>query len=132
MLRGIIDGTVDMIATDHAPHSAEEKSRGLEKSMMGVVGLETAFPLLYTYLVKPGIITLERLVELMSVNPRKRFGINTDPGFTVFEVSEEYEIDPEEFLTMGRSTPFTGTKVFGRCLATVYDGKTVYADKKII
>ena len=132
MLRGLLDGTVDMIATDHAPHSAEEKSRGLEKSMMGVVGIETAFPLLYTYLVRPGIMSLPELVRVMSENPRKRFNINTDPGFTVFEVGEEYEISPEDFLSMGRSTPFTGMKVFGKCLATVYDGKTVYCDKKII
>ena len=132
MLRGLLDGTVDMIATDHAPHSREEKSRGLEKSLMGVVGLETAFPLLYTYLVKPGILSLEKLVELMSVNPRRRFNINTDPGVTVFEVGREYEIDPDEFLSMGRSTPFLGTKVYGKCLVTLYDGKAVYVDKKII
>ena len=132
MLRGILDGTVDMIATDHAPHSAEEKSRGLEKSAMGVVGLETAFPLLYTYLVKPGVITLEKLVSLMSEKPRERFGITADPGFTVFEVSEEYEIDPNEFLSMGRATPFAGWRVVGRCLATVYGGKLVYADKKLM
>ena len=121
-----------MIATDHAPHSAEEKSKGLEKSMMGVVGIETAFPLLYTYLVRPGIIKLEDIARLMSENPRKRFNITTDPGFTVFEVGEEYEIDPADFLSMGKSTPFTGMKVFGKCLATVYNGKTVYCDKKII
>ena len=132
MLKGLIDGTVDMIATDHAPHSKEEKAQGLEKSMMGVVGIETAFPLLYTYLVKPGIITLEELVKVMSENPRKRFNITTDPGFTVFEVATEYEINPDEFLSMGRATPFTGTKVVGKCLATVYGGKTVYCDKKII
>ena len=132
LVRGLLDGTVDMIATDHAPHSAEEKSKGLEKSMMGVVGIETAFPLLYTYLVRPGIIKLEDIARLMSENPRKRFNITTDPGFTVFEVGEEYEIDPADFLSMGKSTPFTGMKVFGKCLATVYNGKTVYCDKKII
>ena len=132
MLEGLIDGTVDMIATDHAPHSAEEKSRGLEKSAMGVVGLETAFPLLYTYLVEPGVITLERLVEAMSVNPRRRFNITDDPGFTVFEVGEEYKIDPEEFLSMGRATPFAEMKVKGRCLATVYGGNLIYVDKKLI
>lgn len=132
ILRGVLDGTLDMIATDHAPHSAEEKGRGLEKSAMGVVGLESAFPILYTYLVKPGILSLGALVKLMSENPRKRFNIDTDPGVTVFEVGEEYEIDPEEFLTMGRATPFKGTKVFGRCLATIYNGKTVYLDKKIM
>ncbi len=132
MLRALIDGTLDMIATDHAPHSAEEKSRGLEKSAMGVVGLETAFPLLYTYLVEPGTITLERLVEAMSVKPRERFGIKADPGFTVFDVSDEYDIDPNEFLTMGRATPFAGVRVKGRCLATVYGGNIAYVDKKLI
>ena len=131
MLRGVLDGTVDMIATDHAPHSAEEKGRGLEKSAMGVVGLETAFPLLYTYLVKEGVITLERLVEMMSVKPRERFSITADPGLTVFKVDEEYEIDPEQFLSMGRSTPFTGTKVSAKCLATFYEGKPVYVDEII-
>ena len=132
MLEALIDGTVDMIATDHAPHSAEEKSRGLEKSAMGVVGLETAFPLLYTYLVEPGIITLEKLVDVMSVKPRERFNLKSDPGFTVFDIGDEYKIDPEEFLSMGRATPFAGTVVKGRCLATVYDGKLCYVDKKLI
>ena len=132
MVAGLIDGTVDMIATDHAPHSAEEKSRGLEKSAMGVVGLESAFPLLYTYLAEPGIITLEKLVEVMSEKPRKRFKITADPGFTVFDLGDEYKIDPEEFLSMGRATPFAGVTVKGRCLATVYDGEIRYVDKKLI
>ena len=131
MLRGILDGTVDMIATDHAPHSMEEKSRGLEKSAMGVVGLETCFPLLYTNLVKPGIISMEKLIELMSKNPRERFKITSDVGCSIWALDEEYEIDPEDFLTMGRATPFKGDRVFGRCLATVYEGKAVYVDEKI-
>ena len=131
MLRGILDGTVDMIATDHAPHSAEEKSRGLEKSAMGVVGLETCFPLLYTNLVKTGIISMEKLIELMSKNPRERFGITSDVGCSVWALDEEYEIDPEDFLTMGRATPFKGERVYGKCLATVFGGKAVYVDKKI-
>ena len=126
LIEGILDGTVDMIATDHAPHSAEEKSRGLEKSLMGVVGLETAFVVLYTELVKKGIITMEKLVELMSVNPRKRFGIEGDEGFTVFSCENEYEIDPESFASMGRSTPFAGRRVYGECLLTVYNNKAVY------
>ena len=126
MLRGILDGTVDMIATDHAPHSAEEKSRGLEKSAMGVVGLETAFAMLYTKLVKPGIMSMEKLVDIMSISPRKRFGIDSDPGFTVFSLSEEYEIDPEDFLSMGKATPFAGERVYGKCLLTVYEGQAVY------
>ena len=129
LLAGIADGTIDMIATDHAPHSAEEKSRGLEKSAMGIVGLETAFPVLYTNLVKKGILTLERLVALMSVNPRRRFRIPSDPGFCIWDVEHEYEIDPDAFLSRGRSTPFAGNQVFGKCLATVYGGKTVWQSK---
>ena len=128
ILEGILDGTIDMIATDHAPHSAEEKSRGLEKSAMGIVGIETAFPVLYTRLVKTGILSLERLVELLCINPRERFGITGDVGFTVFELQNEYEINPDEFLSMGRATPFAGDMVFGRCLATVYNGEVVYSD----
>ena len=128
ILQGILDGTIDMIATDHAPHSAEEKSRGLEKSAMGVVGIETAFPLLYTNLVKPGIISLERLVRLMSTQPRERFGITSDVGFTVFEVDEKYSIDPKKFISKGKSTPFEGATVYGRCLLTVYGGKVVYSE----
>jgi dihydroorotase len=126
LIKGIKDGTVDMIATDHAPHSAEEKSRGLEKSAMGVVGLETAFAVCYTELVEKGVITLPELVSLLSIRPRERFGIKSDPGFTVFEVSEEYEVDPEEFASMGRATPFKGKRVKGKCLLTVYGGKAVY------
>lgn len=128
ILEGILDGTIDMIATDHAPHSAEEKSRGLEKSAMGIVGIETAFPILYTKLVKTGILSLEKLVKLMCDAPRERFGITSDVGFTVFDLGREYEIDPSEFLSMGRATPFKGEKVFGRCLATVYNGEIVYSE----
>ena len=128
MLRGLLDGTIDMIATDHAPHSAEEKGRGLEKSAMGVVGIETAFPLLYTNLVKTGILTMERLCELMSVAPRKRFNIKSDAGFTVFKLDEKYKINPEDFLSRGKSTPFEGDEVYGKCLLTVYEGRAVYSD----
>lgn len=126
LIEGIKDGTIDMIATDHAPHSAEEKGRGLEKSLMGVVGLETAFPVLYTELVKKNIITLDRLVELMGFKPKERFGIDTNNDFAVFDISEAYKIDPEDFLSMGRATPFAGREVFGRCLLTVHNGKVVY------
>lgn len=126
LIEGIKDGTIDMIATDHAPHSAEEKGRGLEKSLMGVVGLETAFPVLYTELVTKNIITLDRLVELMSFKPKERFGIDTNKDFAVFDISEAYKIDPEDFLSMGRATPFAGREVFGRCLLTVHNGKVVY------
>lgn len=126
LIEGIKDGTIDMIATDHAPHSAEEKERGLEKSLMGIVGLETAFPVLYTELVMKNIITLDRLVELMSFKPKKRFGIDTENDFAVFDISEAYKIDPENFLSMGRATPFAGREVFGRCLLTVHNEKVVY------
>ncbi len=126
LIEGIKDGTIDMIATDHAPHSTEEKGRGLEKSLMGIVGLETAFPVLYTELVTKNIITLDRLVELMSFKPKERFGIDTNNDFAVFDISEAYKIDPEDFLSMGRATPFTGREVFGRCLLTVHNGKVVY------
>ena len=126
LIEGIKDGTIDMIATDHAPHSAEEKGRGLEKSLMGVVGLEMAFPVLYTELVTKNIITLDRLVELMSFKPKERFGIDTNNDFAVFDISEAYKIDPEDFLSMGRATPFAGREVFGRCLLTVHNGKAVY------
>lgn len=126
LIEGIKDGTIDMIATDHAPHSAEEKGRGLEKSLMGVVGLETAFPVLYTELVTKNIITLDRLVELMSFKPKERFEIDTNNDFAVFDISEAYKIDPEDFLSMGRATPFAGREVFGRCLLTVHNGKVVY------
>lgn len=126
LIEGIKDGTIDMIATDHAPHSAEEKGRGLEKSLMGVVGLETAFPVLYTELVMKNIITLDRLVELMSFKPKERFGIDTNNDFAVFEIGEAYKIDPEDFLSMGRATPFAGREVFGRCLLTVHNEKVVY------
>lgn len=126
LIEGIKDGTIDMIATDHAPHSAEEKGRGLEKSLMGIVGLETAFPVLYTELVTKNIITLDRLVELMSFKPKERFGIDTNNDFAVFDISEAYKIDPEDFLSMGRATPFARREVFGRCLLTVHNEKVVY------
>jgi dihydroorotase len=123
LIAGILDGTVDMIATDHAPHSAEEKGRGLEKSLMGVVGLETAFPVLYTHLVQKGILTAEKLVDLLCTNPRARFGITSDPGFTVFEVKTPYTVDPETFATKGRSTPFAGCELVGNWVLTVLGDK---------
>ena len=132
LIEGIKDGTVDVVATDHAPHSSEEKSRGLAGSMMGVVGIETAFPTLYTHLVKTDVITLEQLIELLSVKPRERFGINGDPGFTIFDLSNKYSIDPDEFLSMGKSTPFKGMTVYGRCLATVKNGNAVYIDNRFL
>lgn len=125
LIQGVCDGTIDMIATDHAPHSAEEKSRGLEKSLMGIVGLETAFPLMYTNFVKTGMISLEKLCDVMSFNPRKRFNIKTDIGFSVFDVRKPYIINPSEFKSMGKATPFEGTQVFGRCCMTFYNAKNV-------
>ncbi|MBE6798652.1 MAG: dihydroorotase [Ruminococcaceae bacterium] len=129
LIEGIIDGTIDMIATDHAPHSAEEKSRGLMGSMMGVVGIETAFPVLYTKLVKTGVVSLERLVELLSINPRKRFGLPATKDFTVWDMNEEFNVDPDEFLSKGRATPFKGERLFGRCKLTTCNGKVAYFNK---
>ena len=126
LIAGIIDGTIDMIATDHAPHSADEKAKGLEKSAFGIVGIETAFPILYTYLVKPGIISLDKLMDLLVTNPRKRFSIPLGCDFSVWDLDAEYSIDPNTFLSLGKATPFTGWKVNGKCLATVCDGKIVY------
>ena len=131
LLEGIQDGTVDMIATDHAPHSAEEKARGLEKSAFGVVGIETAFPLLYTYLVKTGELTLERLLELLTVNPRRRFSIPFGEDYTVWDLNQTYTVDPADFLSMGRATPFAGWNVYGKCMLTVAGGKTAYRDKEL-
>ena len=128
LMAGLLDGTIDMIATDHAPHSADEKSRGLEKSAFGVVGLETAFPILYTCLVKPGVLTMEKLMELLVENPRKRFGIPMGMDFSLWDLDAEYEVDPREFVSMGKATPFAGWKVNGRCIATVCDGKVVYQE----
>ncbi len=132
LIEGIQDGTIDMIATDHAPHSAEEKGRGLEKSAMGVVGLETSFPACYTHLVKTGLITMEKLMELMSTNPRARFDLPMGNDFSVWDLSEEFIVDPADFLSMGKATPFTGTKLFGKCLMTVCDGEIVYIDKEVL
>ena len=126
LIEGIKDGTIDMIATDHAPHSAEEKARGLEGSAFGIVGIETAFPILYTYLVKPGVITLEKLIDLLANNPRKRFNIPMGEEFTVWDLEAEQVVDPETFLSKGKATPFTGYKLTGKCVLTVCDGKIVY------
>ena len=130
LIEGIVDGTIDMIATDHAPHSAEEKAKGLEKSAFGVVGLETAFAAMYTHLVKPGIITMERLIELLVDNPRKRFGLPLGLDFSIWDLNTEYTVDPEEFQSMGKATPFTGMKFFGRCLLTVCDGRIVWQENQ--
>ena len=126
LVRGIQDGTIDMIATDHAPHSAEEKAKGLAGSAFGIVGIETAFPVMYTHLVKKGVISLEKLIELLTVNPRKRFGIPLGNDFTVWNLNKEFIVDPKDFLSMGKATPFTGWKLNGECVLTVCDGNVVY------
>ncbi|MBQ9736539.1 MAG: dihydroorotase [Clostridia bacterium] len=131
LVEGILDGTVDMIATDHAPHSAEEKGRGFEKSLNGVVGLETSFPTMYSHFVKTGLLSLPALIRLMSTAPADRFGIPIR-GYTVFDLDTAYTVRPDEFLTMGRSSPFAGDTLYGRCVATVFDGKAVYLDPNLL
>ena len=130
LVAGILDGTIDMLATDHAPHSAEEKAKGLEKSAFGVVGLETAFPIMYTYLVKPGVMTMERLLEIMVYAPRKRFNIPLGNDFSIWDLEKEYTVDPADFASMGKASPFTGWTVQGECVATVCDGKIVWKKSK--
>ena len=129
LIEGLLDGTIDMIATDHAPHSKEEKSRGLEKSAFGIVGIETAFPLLYTGLVKTGILSLEALIDLLCEKPRKRFNIPIGNDFSIWNLNRQYTIDPREFLSQSRATPFADYLVYGRCMMTVYHGKAVYYEE---
>ena len=126
LIEGIKDGTIDMIATDHAPHSAEEKSKGLAGSAFGIVGLETAFQVMYTNLVKTGVITLEKLIELLAINPRKRFNIPLGTDYTVWKLDVNTVIDSKEFLSKGKATPFEGMPVQSECVLTVCDGKIVF------
>ena len=126
LVEGILDGTIDMLATDHAPHSAEEKAKGLEKSAFGVVGLETAFPIMYTYLVKPGVMTMEQLLEVMVYAPRKRFSIPLGEDYSIWDLEKEYTVDPADFVSQGKASPFTGWTVQGECVATVCGGKIVW------
>ncbi|MBQ3596754.1 MAG: dihydroorotase [Clostridia bacterium] len=126
LIEGVLDGTIDMIATDHAPHSKEEKGRGLEKSVFGVVGLETSFPAMYTYFVKTGIMSMEHLVILMAYNPAKRFGIDITGDYSIWDLDKEFIVDSTDFLSMGKATPFEGMKMFGENLLTVKNGKVVY------
>ena len=126
LIEGILDGTIEMIATDHAPHSAEEKSKGLAGSAFGIVGIETAFAVMYTHFVKTGIISLQKLIELISINPCKRFGIKNENCYTVWDLEKEFTVDPADFLSKGKATPFTGWKLYGQCMMTVCDGKSVY------
>ncbi len=126
LIEGILDGTIDMIATDHAPHSKEEKSKGLEKSAFGVVGIETSFPAMYTHFVKPGILSMEKLLELMCINPRKRFGIPFGEEFSLWNLSEKQVITEGSFLSMGKATPFLGETLDAVNYLTVSGGKVVY------
>lgn len=130
LIEGIIDGTIDMIATDHAPHSEEEKNRGLEKSLFGIVGLETAFSVLYTKLVKENIISLEKLIELLAVNPRKRFNIPLSDDYTVWDLNRKITVDSDKFMSKGRATPYNGKTLYGECLMTVCNGKTVFSGRR--
>lgn len=138
LIEGLRDGTIDMIATDHAPHSAEEKSRGLEKSAMGVVGLETAFAAVYTHLVKPGLLSMDRLMALLNGNAARRFGYGTPlaegqpADLTVFGLDRPFRVDPEQFRSMGRATPFAGMELYGVCLLTMADGKIVWREDNIL
>ena len=126
LIEGICDGTIDMIATDHAPHSFEEKSKGLKDSAFGITGIETAFPVLYTNLVKKGIISIERLIDLIALNPRNRFHIPEESSFSVWDLNKEIKADDDFFLSMGKSTPFFDMPLYGECLITVLNGKIVY------
>lgn len=135
LLSGLLDGTIDMIATDHAPHSAEEKGRGLENSAMGVVGLETAFAAVYTHLVRPGRLPMPRLVELLHGSAARRFGFGTPleagqpADLTVFDLDRPFVVDPERFQTMGRATPFAGMELYGVCRMTMVDGEIVWREE---
>ena len=127
LIEGILDGTVDMIATDHAPHSEKEKSGGLKNSVMGISGIETAFSLMYTNFVRTKIFPLEFLIKLMYENPKKRFNIRQDNCFSVFNLDKEYKINSQKFLSKGKSTPFDNQSVFGECLITVANNKAAWA-----
>ena len=129
LIEGVLDGTIDMIATDHAPHSAEEKSRGLEKSPFGITGIELAFPLLYTRLVKDGVISLDKLVELICFAPRDRFGIPLGGGFCVWDLGAKWTVTPDELLSKGKSTLFIGETLFGECVLTVCGDHIPYIRK---
>jgi len=129
LLGGLLDGTIDMIATDHAPHSAEEKSKGLSGSPFGIVGLETAFSVLYTKLVRTGVMTLDALIEKMVYAPRRRFGIPLGNDFSVWKLDEKVTVDPDDFLSMGKATPFAGEELYGKCVLTAIDGNVVWQEK---
>lgn len=136
LIEGIKDGTIEVIATDHAPHTAEEKARGLKGSAMGIVGIETSFALCYTHLVRKGVITIEKLIALMSENPRRIFRLGgamkegERADIAVYDITKPYTIDTSEFLSMGKATPFEGEEVYGRCLLTLFNGEKVWEDNK--
>ena len=136
LIEGIKDGTIEVIATDHAPHTAEEKSRGLKGSMMGIVGIETSFAICYTHLVRKGVISIEKLIALMSENPRRIFRlggamtVGERADIAVFNVTEPYKINPAEFVSMGKATPFEGEEVYGRCMLTLFGGEKVWDENK--
>ena len=136
LIEGVKDGTIEVIATDHAPHTAEEKSRGLKYSAMGIVGIETSFALCYTHLVRKGVITIERLIALMSENPRRIFRlggamrVGERADIAVFDINTPYVIDSSEFLSMGKATPFEGEEVYGRCMLTLFGGEKVWIENK--
>ena len=136
LIEGIQDGTIEVIATDHAPHTAEEKARGLKGSAMGIVGIETSFALCYTYLVRKGVITIEKLIALMSENPRRIFRlggamrVGERADIAVFDTREPYKIDTNDFLSMGKATPFEGEEVYGRCVLTLFNGEKVWSENK--
>ena len=129
LVEGLLDGTIDMIATDHAPHAAEEKAKGLAGSSFGVVGIETSFPLMYTGFVKTGLLTMEQLIRLMCDNPRRRFGLPVGNDFSVWDLNAKYTVDTKDFLSMGKATPFEGAEVYGKNLLTVHNGQIVYQNK---
>ena len=136
LIEGIKDGTIEVIATDHAPHTAEEKSRGLKGSAMGIVGIETSFAICYTHLVRKGVITIEKLIALMSENPRRIFRlggalqVGERADIAVFDITKPYTIDTNEFLSMGKATPFEGEEVYGRCVLTLFNGEKVWSENK--
>ena len=136
LIEGIKDGTIEVIATDHAPHTAEEKSRGLKGSMMGIVGIETSFAICYTHLVRKGVISIEKLIALMSENPRRIFRlggamkVGERADIAVFNITEPYKINPAEFVSMGKATPFEGEEVYGRCMLTLFGGEKVWNENK--
>ncbi len=126
LIEGVLDGTIDMIATDHAPHSHEEKSRGLEKSAFGITGIETAFPVLYTYLVKTGVVSMERILEMLTTAPRKRFGIKDGNDFSIWMLDKQFVTNPAEFISKGKATPFEGKTLCGKNILTIHNGKIVF------